>query len=70
VERGFPARHVRGGWHYLGQADHLPLVQNIGYVESWIALAVWLLTFLAMLHHLLVTVPRRNRLAISRTMPG
>jgi tellurite resistance protein TehA-like permease len=30
----FPLGMYGVGGHYLGQADHLPLVQNIGYVES------------------------------------
>jgi tellurite resistance protein TehA-like permease len=38
--------------HYLGQADHLPIVRAIGADESWIALAAWLVTFTAMLGHL------------------
>jgi hypothetical protein len=36
------------GRDYLGQADRLPLVEHIGDVESWVALAVWTLTFAAM----------------------
>jgi tellurite resistance protein TehA-like permease len=42
--------------HYLGQADHLPLVKMIGADASWIALATWAVTFVAMLHHLVVTL--------------
>lgn len=51
---------------YLGQADHLPLVERIGDVESWIAMAVWAVTFVAMLQHLVTTIgfgrriPRRH----------
>jgi tellurite resistance protein TehA-like permease len=41
---------------YLGQADQLPLVAAIGADESWVALVAWLLTFLAMLRHLVRTV--------------
>jgi tellurite resistance protein TehA-like permease len=41
---------------YLGQADHLPLVAAIGADERWVALVAWLLTFLAMLRHLVRTV--------------
>ena len=40
----------------LGQADQLPLVAAIGADESWVALVAWLLTFLAMLRHLVRTV--------------
>jgi tellurite resistance protein TehA-like permease len=42
--------------HYLGQADHLPIVKMIGADESWIALAAWGITFVAMLHHLVTTL--------------
>lgn len=52
----FPLGMYGVGSHYLGQADHLPLVQDIGYVETWVALAVWAVTFIAMLHHLATTV--------------
>jgi tellurite resistance protein TehA-like permease len=38
--------------HYLGQADHLPIVEDIGKYESWVALAAWAVTFAAMLYHL------------------
>jgi tellurite resistance protein TehA-like permease len=42
--------------YYLGQADHLPIVETVGDLESWIALAAWTITFLAMLHHLTATI--------------
>lgn len=41
---------------YLGEADSLPLVHTIGAIELWIAFAAWLLVFLAMLRHLVLTV--------------
>ncbi|WP_207946502.1 tellurite resistance/C4-dicarboxylate transporter family protein [Actinomadura sp. 7K507] len=44
--------------HYLGTADHLPIVRVIGETEIWIALAVWTATFLAMLAHLATTLGR------------
>ncbi|MBX8692259.1 tellurite resistance protein permease, partial [Mycobacterium sp. 20091114027_K0903767] len=44
------------GGHYLGQADQLPIVEYIGYTESWIALAVWAVVFVAMLRHLFLTL--------------
>jgi hypothetical protein len=44
------------GSHYLGQADHLPIVFFIGSVQSWIALAAWVITFVLMLHHLFRTL--------------
>lgn len=52
----FPLGMYGVGGHYLGQADKLPMVQTIGDVQSWIALAVWAITFCAMLHHLVVTI--------------
>lgn len=51
----FPLGMYGVGGFYLGEADHLPLVERIGSLESWVALAAWTLTFLAMLYHLLVT---------------
>jgi hypothetical protein len=41
---------------YLGDADDLPLVGRIGSLELWLAFAAWLLTFVAMLHHVLRTL--------------
>ncbi|MGH3530488.1 MAG: tellurite resistance/C4-dicarboxylate transporter family protein, partial [Mycobacterium sp.] len=52
----FPLGMYGVGSHYLGQADHLPIVEYIGANESWIALAAWAVTFVAMLHHLLTTL--------------
>ncbi|HEU4361091.1 MAG TPA: tellurite resistance/C4-dicarboxylate transporter family protein [Mycobacterium sp.] len=52
----FPLGMYGLGGHYLGQADHLPIVFYIGSAESWIALTAWALTFLAMLHHLVSTL--------------
>lgn len=52
----FPLGMYGVGGHYLGQADQLPIVERIGYVESWIALAVWALVFVAMLRHVFVTL--------------
>ena len=48
----FPLGMYGVGGHYLGQTDQLPIVERIGYVESWIALAAWTVTFVAMLRHL------------------
>ncbi|HET9874629.1 MAG TPA: tellurite resistance/C4-dicarboxylate transporter family protein [Mycobacterium sp.] len=52
----FPLGMYGLGGYYLGRADHLPIVFYIGSVESWIALAAWSVTFLAMLHHLVRTL--------------
>jgi tellurite resistance protein TehA-like permease len=54
----FPLGMYGVGGHYLGQADHLPIVEAIGANESWIALGAWVLTFLAMLAHLVKTLSR------------
>ena len=53
----FPLGMYGVGGQYLGQADHLPIVEAIGSNETWIALAAWTLTFLAMLQHLGRTLP-------------
>jgi tellurite resistance protein TehA-like permease len=45
----FPLGMYGVGSHYLGEADHLPIVKAIGENESWFALAAWVLTFAAML---------------------
>ena len=52
----FPLGMYGVGSHYLGQADHLPMLEEIGYVETWVALAAWAVTFVAMLHHLATNV--------------
>ncbi|OCB47690.1 tellurite resistance protein permease [Mycobacterium vulneris] len=52
----FPLGMYGVGGHYLGQADQLPIVEYIGYTESWIALAVWAVVFVAMLRHLFLTL--------------
>jgi tellurite resistance protein TehA-like permease len=52
----FPLGMYGVAGEYLAQADHLPLVATIGADEGWVALVAWLLTFLAMLRHLVRTV--------------
>jgi hypothetical protein len=34
--------------YYLGQADHLPIVQSVSADEGWVAQGAWVLAFLAM----------------------
>jgi tellurite resistance protein TehA-like permease len=48
----FPLGMYGVGSQYLGQAEHLPIVNAIGAGESWVTLAAWVLTFLAMGSHL------------------
>jgi tellurite resistance protein TehA-like permease len=57
----FPLGMYAVGSHYLGQADHLPIVYHIGSIQSWIALAAWVLTFVFMLYHLAVTLGPASR---------
>jgi tellurite resistance protein TehA-like permease len=52
----FPLGMYGVAGHYLGSADHLPIVRVIGENETWVALAVWALTFAAMLVHLARTL--------------
>ena len=40
----------------LDHADHLPLTGEIGLVGLWVAFAVWALTLVAMLVHLVRTL--------------
>lgn len=56
----FPLGMYGLGGHYLGQADHLPIVFYIGSMESWVALTAWGATFAAMLHHLAKTLGGRK----------
>ncbi|MCV7260768.1 tellurite resistance/C4-dicarboxylate transporter family protein [Mycobacterium shimoidei] len=70
----FPLGMYGVGGDYLGKADHLPIVQSIGAHESWIALAAWAITFVAMLHHLATTLGgsasrRSTRAARSSSCP-
>ncbi len=44
----FPLGMYGVAGHYLGQADALPALTDIGDLASWIALGAWTLTFLAM----------------------
>lgn len=59
----FPLGMYAVGGRYLGQVDQLPIVEAIGAAETWIALAVWAVTLLAMVAHLtrsVLLVPRRR----------
>lgn len=63
----FPLGMYGVGSHYLGQADHLPIVYYIGSIQSWIALGAWCIAFVMMLHHLTVTLGPRNGDRATRT---
>jgi tellurite resistance protein TehA-like permease len=52
----FPLGMYGVAGHYLGRADDLPIVRAIGGNETWVALAVWVCAFVAMLRHLARTV--------------
>ncbi|WP_235738784.1 tellurite resistance/C4-dicarboxylate transporter family protein [Nocardioides alcanivorans] len=41
---------------YLGQADHLPVVEHLGHAGMWCAFVIWLVVMVAMLTHLANTV--------------
>jgi tellurite resistance protein TehA-like permease len=49
----FPLGMYGVAGRYLGIAEHLTVVSDIGYDETWLALAAWALTFAAMLRGLL-----------------
>jgi tellurite resistance protein TehA-like permease len=59
----FPLGMYGVAGHYLGAADHLPIVRMIGENETWAALAVWALTFVGMVMHLLCSLVLRPRSA-------
>ncbi|MFT3872695.1 MAG: hypothetical protein QM714_08630 [Nocardioides sp.] len=48
----FPIGMYGVGSRFLGEVDHLPIIRAIGAGEAWFALAVWAVTFIAMLTHL------------------
>jgi tellurite resistance protein TehA-like permease len=52
----FPLGMYGVAGHYLGSADHLPIVRWVGENETWVALAAWTVTFAAMLVQLLRTL--------------
>lgn len=59
----FPLGMYGVGGHYLGQVDHLPIVYYVGSTGSWVALAAWGVTFVAMLYHLVKTLVLVDRTA-------
>jgi tellurite resistance protein TehA-like permease len=65
----FPLGMYGVGGHFLGQADHLPIVEDIGATESWVALAAWAIAFAAMLLHLARRLSGRSAPAIPPAPP-
>ncbi len=58
----FPLGMYGVGSVYLGQVDHLPIVESIGRAELWVALVAWVMVFVSMLAHLRRTLlPARGR---------
>lgn len=60
----FPLGMYAVAGRYLGNVDGLPIVAAIGSGETWVALAVWVTTSLAMLVHLarlIVVEPRLHQ---------
>ncbi|WEG09970.1 tellurite resistance/C4-dicarboxylate transporter family protein [Microbacterium horticulturae] len=60
----FPLGMYGVGSQFLGTVDSLPIMHAIGYVESWVALAAWVGTFVWMLVNLWRTVLRPPRSAV------
>ena len=63
----FPLGMYGVAGHYLGSADHLPIVRVVGENETWVALTAWAVTFAAMCVHLLQTLALAPRGASSRS---
>ena len=57
----FPLGMYGVAGHYIGSADHLPIVRGIGENETWVALTAWGITFIAMIVHLLRTLALTSR---------
>ncbi len=56
----FPVGMYGAGSYLLGQADHLPIVTGVGAVETWLAFAVWLVVFVAMLRSVVRSARRTS----------
>lgn len=54
----FPLGMYAAGGRYLGQVDQLPLVEMIGNGATWVALAVWTITAVAMVGRFLTIMAR------------
>jgi tellurite resistance protein TehA-like permease len=51
---------------YLGDADSLPVVADIGHAWLWVAFAAWAVVFVAMAAHVIRTVFRPKRVSAPR----
>lgn len=58
----FPLGMYAVASHFLGTADHLPVLTNIGSIGAWVALAMWALVFVSMCVH------QWNTLVLGRTL--
>ena len=54
----FPLGMYAVASHYLGVADHLPIVRAIGDAEAWFAMLAWTVVFATMIRHLWLTLVR------------
>lgn len=54
----FPIGMYGVACQFLGDLDHLTIIDHIGAYESWVALGIWALVFAGMLHHLARTLFR------------
>ena len=45
---------------YLGRVNELPIVETIGTAWLWVAVAAWVLTFIAMLRAIVLRIIRRR----------
>jgi tellurite resistance protein TehA-like permease len=59
----FPLGMYSVASYSLNAEDHLPIAGAIGEMEGWFALAAWVITFAAMLHHLHATLLRESPVA-------
>src|SRR5699024_6899704 len=56
----FPLGMYSAASGYLGQANDLAIIQNIGSSWLWVAVAAWLITFIAMLGSLVRGIVQRS----------
>ncbi len=56
----FPLGMYSAASGYLGQANDLTIIQNIGSGWLWVAVAAWVITFIAMLGNLILRIRQRG----------